>query len=90
VGVATYLISLLQNNLSDVIAELFEKTGFWDAVAADPFCRNEWLEAVRKAPEVKESFFTVLSTRDVLPEVEAAIDSDAWLRRCLVEESELP
>lgn len=82
VGVATYLVSLLQKNLSEVIAQLFEATGFWKAVAEDPFCRQEWLEAVRKAPEVKQGFFTVLSMRDVLPEVEAALDSDLWLRRC--------
>ena len=33
--------------------ELFDATGFWDAIAADPFSRAEWLQAVRAAPSVK-------------------------------------
>jgi glycerol-1-phosphate dehydrogenase [NAD(P)+] len=84
VGVATYLVSLLQGHNSDVIADLFEKTGFWDAIADDPFIPSEWLEAVRRAPAVKENFFTVLSTRDVMPEVAAAIRDDPWLVKCFL------
>jgi glycerol-1-phosphate dehydrogenase [NAD(P)+] len=82
VGVATYLVSLLQNHFSDVIARLFQVTGFWDAVAQDPFSRDEWLAAVRRAPSVKPGFFTILSTRDMLPEVKEALGHDPWLNRC--------
>jgi glycerol-1-phosphate dehydrogenase [NAD(P)+] len=85
VGVAAYLISLLQRNRSDVIATLFDKTGFWEAIKADPFSRAEWLEAVRRAPAIKEGFFTVLSTRDTLPEVEKALQTDKWLAPCFVD-----
>ena len=52
------------------IAALFEATGFWDAIAEDPFSRSEWLAAVRAAPAVEEGFYTILSSRDVVPEVE--------------------
>jgi glycerol-1-phosphate dehydrogenase [NAD(P)+] len=85
VGVATYLISLLQRHRSDVIARLFDKTSFWEAIKADPFSRAEWLEAVRRAPAIKEGFFTVLSTRDTLPEVEKALQTDKWLAPCFVD-----
>ena len=61
VGVASYLVSLLQGSNTDTIADLFEVTGFWDAIAADPFRRSEWREAIRLAPTIKENFFTVLS-----------------------------
>ena len=61
---------------------LFDATRFWDAVAADPFSRAEWRAAVRAAPAVKEKFYTVLSSRDVLPEVERALDHDPYLVRC--------
>jgi glycerol-1-phosphate dehydrogenase [NAD(P)+] len=83
VGVATYLVSLLQQNQSDALAELFDRTGFWQAIAADPFSREEWLEAVRRAPSMKDDFYTVLSTRDTLPEAAALMKSDPWLRECL-------
>ncbi len=82
VGVAAYLMSLLQGSQADVIARLFAKTGFWDAIAGDPFSADEWLEAVRRAPTMKEGFFTVLSTRDTLDEVAAAIRDDPWLTQC--------
>lgn len=82
VGVASYLVGLLQGQNTDVIARLFEQTGFWDVVARDPFDRAEWLEAARMAPSIKSDFYTVLSSRDCLPEIERALDTDPNLRRC--------
>jgi glycerol-1-phosphate dehydrogenase [NAD(P)+] len=82
VGVATYLISLLQGQNSAQIAALFDVTGFWRAIASDPFDRGEWLEAARAAPSIKSDFYTVLSSRDCLPEIESALQSDANLRQC--------
>jgi glycerol-1-phosphate dehydrogenase [NAD(P)+] len=82
VGVATYVVSLLQGENTDRIAGLFDATGFWEAVAADPFPRTEWLAAVREAPAVKDRFYTVLSSRDVLPEVERILNQDRRLKRC--------
>ena len=82
VGVATYLISLIQGQNSSRIASLFQDTGFWHAIASDPFDRAEWLEAARVAPSIKSDFYTVLSSRDCLPEIETALRSDANLRQC--------
>ena len=82
VGVAAYLISLLQNQNSGRIAALFDATGFWRAIVSDPFDRAEWLEAARIAPTMKSDFYTVLSSRDCLPEIETALDSDPNLRQC--------
>src|SRR5215469_7108314 len=82
VGVATYLMSLLQGQNSERISELFETTGFWQAIALDPFDRLEWLEAARVAPSIKAEFYTVLSSRDCLAEIESALNSDSNLQRC--------
>ena len=82
VGIASYVVSLLQKENTARIAKLFEAVGFWDVVAADPFSRKEWLEAIRNAPSMKSGFYTVLSSRDVLPEVEQALSEDARLARC--------
>jgi len=79
-----YLASLLQQHRTSVFARLFEKIGFWETIKADPFSRAEWLEVVRRAPAVKEDSFTVLSTGDALPEVEAALQTDEWLAPCFV------
>lgn len=82
VGVATYIVSLLQEANAERIARLFHETGFWDAIAEDPFSRSEWLEAIRTAPSVKVGFYTVLSSRDVLPEVRRILDEDPHLQHC--------
>jgi glycerol-1-phosphate dehydrogenase [NAD(P)+] len=82
VGVATYLMSLLQGQNAERIAALFAATGFWQDIAGDPFDRAEWLEAARMAPSMKSDFYTVLSSRDCLPEIESALNSDPNLRQC--------
>ena len=82
VGVATYLMSLIQGLHSEHIARLFDATGFWDAIANDPLDRAEWLAAARTAPSIKSDFYTVLSSRDCVPEIESALDSDPNLQRC--------
>ncbi len=82
VGVATYLMSIIQGQHTDLIANLFEITGFWNTIANDLFDRAEWLEAARLAPTIKTDFYTVLSSRDCLPEIENALAADPYLRRC--------
>ena len=85
VGMATYIMSLLQDGRGDaarIIHQLFQDTGFWDAIRADPFYREEWLDAVRMAPDIKDNFFTVLSLRDCLPEIRVMLDEDPALAGC--------
>ena len=83
VGVASYIVSRLQGGVqTGNLAGLFEATGFFAAVRADPFSRGEWLAAVQYAPSIKDDYFTVLSLRDCLGEVRAIIDNDPRLAGC--------
>lgn len=82
VGVATYLVSLLQGMNSARIDTVFQKTGFWDEIARDPFDRAEWEAALRLAPDLKPNFFTVLSQRDCLPEAMRFLKDDPRLCCC--------
>jgi glycerol-1-phosphate dehydrogenase [NAD(P)+] len=84
VGVATYISLHLQQGDVERLRALFTSTGFWDVVARAPFSRSEWLEATRRAPTVKDDFYTVLSSRDCLGEVEHLLSHDEHLRRCVV------
>jgi glycerol-1-phosphate dehydrogenase [NAD(P)+] len=70
---------------TDRIAEAFDRTGFWEGIRADPFSKNEWVEAVRRAPAVNPGRFTVLSTRECSGEVATMIEEDGVLRGCFVE-----
>lgn len=82
VGIATYIVSILQGMNTDRIVKLFDATGFWNAIAEDPFSRSEWLQAIRAAPSIKEGFYTILSSRDVQPEFERILADDPRLKDC--------
>lgn len=82
VGTATYLVSLLQQNHSTAIAKTLESTGFWNAIRSDPFDFREWMEACRLAPQIKPGYYTVLSSRDCIPEIADAIRTDPTLSGC--------
>ena len=84
VGVATYLVSLLQQgrNTRDIDG-LLARTGFWEAIAADPFPLAEWIEAVHRAPSVKRGFTTILSSEEMRSRAIALLQEDPRLRACL-------
>jgi len=85
VGIAAYIVAQLQGQGQDRVASLLDRSGFFDAIASDPFSRAEWLRAVEQAPRVKDDFYTVLSTRDVSAEVARLMRDDPRLARCFIE-----
>ncbi|WP_165235559.1 iron-containing alcohol dehydrogenase family protein [Aquisphaera insulae] len=85
VGVATYLVSLLQRNQSERIGRVFDQTGFWEAVRSDPFSASEWKQAIRLAPTIKDDFYTVLSEPGALDEAEKLLTDDPRLRPCFAD-----
>ncbi|MCB9616876.1 MAG: iron-containing alcohol dehydrogenase family protein [Sandaracinus sp.] len=83
VGMAAYLVSAFQRGSRERVEKLLVGTGFFDAIRADPFVRDEWLDAFRHAPEMKHDFHTVLTGRDdVLTRVATMIDEDPLLGGC--------
>lgn len=82
VGVATYVIAHLQQQGVDRVRDMLDATGFFDAIAADPFSREEWQRAVALAPTLKQNFHTVLSEADRSAEVMALLREDVRLARC--------
>lgn len=84
VGVATYIVSMLQGGQADIIRGLFETSGFWDMIRSDPFIRAEWIEAARLAPTIKKGFYTVLSSRDCMAEIHSLLENDPTLAGCFI------
>ena len=82
VGMATYIISRIQQNQSEAIAKVLEHTGFWEAIRSDPFSRQEWLTAAKMAPSIKKDFYTILSTVDPVQAIATVIDGDERLSGC--------
>ncbi len=82
VGIATYLVSRLQGFNTDIIAALFDATGFWPTIAENPFSREDWKSAIRAAPTVKENFYTILSRNGAIQDAERFLDDDPRLVNC--------
>ncbi|MFH0753151.1 MAG: iron-containing alcohol dehydrogenase family protein [Candidatus Omnitrophota bacterium] len=80
VGVSTYMISQLQGRGADRIAELFTNTGFWDEIKKDPFIRQEWIDAIKMAPTIKNDFYTILSEKDHTDDLIRIMDTDPNLQ----------
>lgn len=84
VGVATYLCALLQENENtDHVKTVLTKTGFWGFVEKDPFNRDEYLKALKMAPSIKQSYYTILSEKDSYKRAIGFIDTDELLRKVI-------
>jgi glycerol-1-phosphate dehydrogenase [NAD(P)+] len=84
VGLATYLVSHLQQHRTAAIAALFDATGFWDEIRQDPFLRGDWVAAFRAAPDIKADFHTVLSEPGSAEALAGLLDTDPRLRGLFV------
>ena len=82
VGMATYVISRIQNNQSERIAGLFDKVGFWSGIRADPFSLSEWQQAIDLAPSIKDDFYTILSQENAVTEAKKVLEHDPRLEGC--------
>ena len=82
VGIATYIVSQLQKQNTERIADLFDKTGFWQQIQESPLSTEDWLRAVRIAPDIKSDYYTILSERDWTSEIEHIIRTDPKLNGC--------
>jgi glycerol-1-phosphate dehydrogenase [NAD(P)+] len=84
VGIATYLISRLQQDNTDRIVELFDRTSFWQAVQRDPFSRKAWREAIHHAPRIKPDRYTVLSQDGAVARLLELLEHDQRLQDCFI------
>ncbi|GAB5401872.1 MAG: iron-containing alcohol dehydrogenase family protein [Aureliella sp.] len=84
VGVATYLMSLVQDANHERIDGLFESTGFWDIVKAAPFSREHWMQAMQLAKSIKQSYYTILSTPDATAKATHFIQTNHRLCEAIV------
>ncbi|MBM4152727.1 MAG: iron-containing alcohol dehydrogenase family protein, partial [Kiritimatiellaceae bacterium] len=81
VGVSTYIMSCLQGQGTERIANLFDATGFWSAFDDAPLLRSEWIRAFDVAPTVKQNFYTILSERDCSEEFKRLLNEDVRLQK---------
>jgi glycerol-1-phosphate dehydrogenase [NAD(P)+] len=61
-----------------------EQSGFLDFMAQNPLAKDDFKEAIKRAPAVKDDFYTVLSERDAIERLLEFVERDELLRRMVV------
>ncbi len=83
VGLAAYVVAHLQGITRERVWQALEVSGFFEALREDPLDREDFLAAFERAPQMKQDYATVLTSRDCLPEIRALVHEDPVLRQCL-------
>ncbi|MFP4165180.1 MAG: iron-containing alcohol dehydrogenase family protein [Chitinispirillaceae bacterium] len=82
VGVATYAISWLQNNSAHgIIKSVLEETGFVEYVSRNPLNKNDFIEAIKVAPSVKDNYYTILSEKENMDKLIQFVNTDEYFNQ---------
>ncbi len=84
VGLATYICSYLQDYEFEKIKNLLIHTGFFDFLEKHPLNKQEFIQAIRKAPSIKEMFYTILSVPENIDKAVDFVENDPICKKTLV------
>ncbi len=84
VGIATYLMSLVQDYRVKRVRKFFNETGFFDHVKTLKIPKSVFLEAVKLAPSIKANRITTLHNEDYMKKALTVITEDEILNRILM------
>ncbi len=84
VGIATYIMSLVQEHRYVRVNTVLEKTGFWKYAASLNMRREDFLQAVDMAPSIKPYRHTYLHEEKYREKAKQIIKTDAVLQDILV------
>ncbi len=84
VGIATYLMSLVQDHRYRRVDTIFTQTGFWDYVASLQMKRSDFESAIDLAPSVKPFRHTYLHEEAYRERAKELLRTDGQLCRVLI------
>jgi glycerol-1-phosphate dehydrogenase [NAD(P)+] len=84
VGVASYAVSFVQKLTHQRVKKDLLESGFFEFVSTSPLSKADFIRAVKKAPEIKENFYTVLSEKESMERLLEFIESDDLMQKMLV------
>ena len=80
VGIATYIMSIVQDNRSEEVREFLTKTGFFDHVKTLNLDVNEYLEAIDASPSIKPFRHTYLHEEKYREMAKEVVKNDSILK----------
>lgn len=84
VGIATYIMSLVQKHRYVRVNTVLEKTGFWKYAASLHMRREDFIQAVDMAPSIKPHRHTYLHEEKYREKAKQIIETDSVLQEILV------
>lgn len=84
VGVATYLMSVVQDHRYRRVDTIFTQTGFWDYVKTLEMKREDFEKAIDIAPSIKPFRYTYLHEQQYRDKAKQVLCEDARLKEILV------
>lgn len=79
VGIATYLMALVQDHRYERLRKVFQRTGFFDYVKTLSLDKEEYKQAIDLAPQIKPSRFTYLHEEAYRKKAKIMLDEDPIL-----------
>ena len=83
VGIATYLMSVVQDHRYRRVDTIFMQTGFWDYVKTLDLRREDFEKAVDLAPSIKPFRYTYLHEQQYRDRAKELLHTDARLQEIL-------
>lgn len=84
VGVATLAISWVQDNPEhQLIKSVLEETGFIDFVSKNPLDKQDFINAIRQAPNVKDNYYTILSDQEKMAKLIGYVQRDEFFNKLI-------
>ena len=83
VGIATYLMSVVQDHRYRRVDMIFTQTGFWDYVKTLDLRREDFEKAVDLAPSIKPFRYTYLHEQQYRDRAKELLHTDARLQEIL-------
>ena len=81
VGIATYIMAVVQDHRYVRVNAIFEKTGFWDYVATLDLKREDFAKAIDMAPQIKPHRHTYLHEENYRELAKKVLYEDEVLKR---------
>lgn len=83
VGVATYCISYIQDNMHEIIKKALLDVGFIDFMLKNPLDKADFIKAVQAATTMKDNFYTILSNSENVQRLIEFIEEDEIMDKIL-------
>jgi glycerol-1-phosphate dehydrogenase [NAD(P)+] len=84
VGVATYIMSKIQQHRNERVTTVFKTTGFFDYVKTLGMRKSDFEKAIDMSPSIKPSRYTYIHIKEYRDEAKKLVFNDEILKNLLL------